>query len=107
MLYLRNTTELQWLMIPKDINSASRDFSLLVKSTVDKTALSLDVLDNGTFDHYYNVKLNLPSGMVDGEYEYSLLEDGKSISKGLLMIGKAERVSEYNKTISYEQYYRE
>lgn len=107
MLYLRNTTELQWLMIPKDIGSASRELSLLVKSTVDKAALSLDVLDNGTFEHYYNVKLNLPSGMEDGEYEYSLLEDGKSLSKGLLMLGKSAPMGEYNKTITYEQYYRD
>lgn len=108
MLYLKNITDPQELMIPRDYTQTSaRSFSLLMTSTIDKISRSFNVLDDGSSDHYFKVSVSLPAGMADGEYCYSLLESGMIRSCGLLILGENERASEYNKTISYEQYYRE
>lgn len=107
MLYLKNITDSQELMIPRDVQTSARTFSLLIQSTIDKTAISLDVEDDQSSDHYYKISVSLPAGMTDGEHEYSLLENGLIRSHGLLILGESERPTEYNKMISYEQYIRD
>lgn len=107
MLYLRNITDPQVLMIPRDVQTSARSFSLLLTSTIDKVSRSFDVLDDGSLNHYFLVSVSLPAGMADGEYKYSLMESGMIRSCGLLILGENERSTEYNKTISYEQYYRD
>lgn len=107
MLYLKNITDPQVLMIPRDyVQTSARSFSLLMTSTIDKISRSFDVQDDGTSAHYFKVSVSLSAGMSDGEYVYSLLESGMIRSCGLLILGENVRATEYNKIISYEQYNR-
>ncbi len=107
MLYLKNRTDAQMLMIPKYMTASGENLSLLLKSTIDKVSLSLDVTDEGSSALYYMVSVTLPNGVQTGEYEYTLMEDGVTKSNGLLMVGDSADIVEYSKTITYEQYTRE
>lgn len=53
----------------------------------------------------YEVGIELPSGVLDGEYTYYLIDDGQTIGQGLLQIGDyvedAKQYNEKKKVIVY------
>lgn len=105
MLYLRNTTESQVLFVPKSGANPDGDLVFKVRSTIDlDEVVNQVVIDLRTSDLYLNLAVELPAGLPDGEYEYSLMAGNDTLSSGLLVIGENFRPSEYNKEITYEQY---
>lgn len=105
MLYLHNITEAQALFIPKDGITATGDLSLYAKSTIDlDMKFDVHVIDLETSDLYYNLAVTLPADIPNGEYEYTLTDGVSTLSTGLLVIGDNFHPSQYEKTITYEQY---
>lgn len=104
MLYLKNITDAQELMIPRDGDMSSGFMSLILKSTIDMAVRSFQVSSDRTSQHYFKLSVNLQADMPNGEYEYSLMNGQILLSRGLLIIGENVRMSEYNNTITYEQY---
>lgn len=105
MLYLTNTTKPQVLFVPKDGEVPEGTLTFEAVSTVDlDTAVSQEVIDLDTSGLYFNVSIALPEGVQDGEYEYTLSADGIPVSSGLLVIGENFHPSQYEKSITYEQY---
>lgn len=105
MIYLQNTRESQVMFIPRNGETPQGDLVFRAKSTIDLVVeINQDVTDLQTSDLYFNLAIELPAGLPDGEYEYTLLSGQIPISSGLLVIGENGRPSEYEKEITYEQY---
>lgn len=77
---------------------------LRIISTIDKT----QILEQGVSlaadsGMYYDVEIELPAGLKNGEYEY-ILEQSGTISNGLLQIGEIARATKAAEgTISFNQ----
>lgn len=105
MIYLENTTDSQVAFIPKNDTPPSDDLVFTAKSTVDlDTVVSQEVLDLETSDQYFNTAVTLPSGLPNGEYEYTLTSGEITLSSGLMILGENTSPSQYNQDITYEQY---
>ena len=104
MIYLHNTSEAQVVFIPRNGVTPEGDLVFKAKSTIDLTDFSQVVTYLQTSDLYYNLAVTLPADLPDGEYEYTLAAGDITLSSGLLVIGENFSPSEYNKTITYEQY---
>lgn len=107
MIYLTNTTTAQAVFIPHDSDIAgSGTLIFSATSTVDlETAISATVLDLEISEKYYRVALSLDEDTQPGEYEYQLVQGTTTVSSGVLVIGEYESTpSQYDKTITYEQY---
>lgn len=105
MIYLQNITESQEIFIPRNGETPQGDLVFKAKSTIDLVVeINQVVTDLQTSDLYFNLAIELPADLPDGEYEYTLLSGEIPVSSGLLVIGENSRPSEYNKEIQYEQY---
>lgn len=105
MIYLQNTTESQEMFIPRNGVTPQGLLVFKAKSTIDLVVeINQDVTDLQTSDLFFNLAIELPAGLPDGEYEYTLLSGQIPVSSGLLVIGDHTKPSEYNKEIIYEQY---
>ena len=105
MIYLQNITESQEMFIPRNGETPQGLLVFKAKSTIDLVVeISQGVTDLQTSDLFFNLAIELPAGLPDGEYEYTLLSGQIPVSSGLLVIGDYTKPSEYNKEITYEQY---
>ena len=105
MIYLQNTTESQVMFIPRSDAVPHGDLVFKARNTIDlEVEINEVVTDLQTSELYYNLAVTLPADLPDGEYEYSLAVGDTILSSGLLVIGENFSPSEYNKTITYEQY---
>lgn len=97
MIYLHNTIEPQDFFVPK-----SREASGRVRMTLPSVELNICEESYPVLLHHLSVEL--PTGMKDGEYEYTLMDEIGELSQGILVVGTIERPKEYDNTITYEQY---
>lgn len=104
MIYLRHTTDLQRLYIPKDGRDAQGCVLLKAISTVNQFEFSFYAAEENDFVHYHHLIVELAENIPSGEYEYTLSDEDGVLSTGLLVIGDLEIPTEYNKEIAYEQY---
>ena len=105
MIYLRNTTEPQELLIPRNGTGAVEGLLFTAVNTVDLTMrIDQEVTDQAGSDLYAKVSVSLPEDIPDGEYEYTLSAGDTLVSSGLLVVGDYAKPNEYDKEISYEQY---
>ena len=106
MIYLRNTQEAQVVYVPRSEGSRpSGDLVFKAKNTINlEEEVDVHVTDLQTSDLYYNLAIELPAGLPDGEYEYTLSSEGDTLSTGLLVVGDYSKPNEYDKNITYEQY---
>lgn len=106
MIYLKNQREEQKLMIPRNSQGGTGSMLFSLKNTIDLTEdLSVEVTDEASYSLYHLISLTLTDDLTEGEYEYSLTEDGKVLSSGLLIVtGESRTVDQYEKDITYEQY---
>ena len=81
------------------------DLKLLNKITKQEILLE-GITDNMVSNFFYNFKINLPKDAVDGEYEYTLIQDEKVIASGLAVIGNfvPEKKNYNNTTKTYKTY---
>lgn len=106
MLYLKNISVAQRLLIPNRRSNGSNDsLTLLLKNTTSLTEFVFDVLDIEANDAYYNIAISLREGMPQGEYEYTL-KGVETLSSGLLVIGSESNPYQYKKETTYKQYGR-
>ena len=104
MIYLKHTTDLQMLYIPKVCRNTMEDVTLLIKGTSNLSEVIRDLSDGNSSSLYHKMMIALPGSITPGEYEYSLSDNAGVLSTGLLIIGEHENPTEYNKEIAYEQY---
>lgn len=104
MIYLKNISEAQVLMVPRNGENVSGELSLVVRDTTDLCETTLSVADLNTSGLYFNLAVALPDDMADGEYHYQLMSGELVLSCGLLYIGDLQSPGEYEKTITYQQY---
>ena len=63
----------------------------LVNTLTNKAYYLENLQENAnSTDMFYCFDIQLPEGMVDGEYEYFLYDDGYELVKGLCIIGDFE-----------------
>ena len=108
MIYLINTTDIQTLFIPLNGADVPETPTLELRNTTDHQRESVELSVHPATSDYHNTYLianiNLPDGLADGEFEYSLMSEGLVLSNGLLMIGEAKETEQFDKSIQYEQY---
>ena len=104
MIYLKHTTDLQMMYIPKDGRDANGDVSFNAFSTINQFGFSFDAAEENSSLLYHKVLVELKQDIPSGEYEYTLSDEVGVLSTGLLVIGDLASPTEYNKEIVYEQY---
>ena len=104
MIYLKNISDAQILMIPRNGEIVTGEMSLVMRNTTDQQETTLSVTDLNTSGLYYNLAVALPKEIADGEYQYTLKDSNIQVSCGLLYIGDPQSPSQYERTITYQQY---
>ena len=104
MIYLKNISDAQILMIPRNGGIVTGEMSLVMRNTTDLQETTLSVTDLNTSGIYFNLAVALPGGLADGEYQYSLNDGNIQVSCGLLYIGELQSPSQHETTITYKQY---
>ena len=104
MIYLKNISDAQILMIPRNGEIVTGEMTLVMRNTTDLRETTLSVTDLNTSGLYFNLAVALPGGLADGEYEYSLKNGNIQLSCGLLYVGDLQSPSQHETTITYKQY---
>ena len=104
MIYLKNISDAQILMIPRNGSIVTGEMSLVMRNTTDQKETTLSVTDLNTSGLYFNIAVALPGGLADGEYQYSLKNGNIQVSCGLLYVGDLQSPSQHETTITYKQY---
>ena len=104
MIYLKNISDAQILMIPRNGRIVTGEMSLVMRNTTDLQETALSVTDLNTSGLYFNLAVSLPGGLADGEYQYSLKNWNIQVSCGLLYVGNLQSPSQHETTITYKQY---
>lgn len=104
MIYLRHTTDLQMLYIPKEGRCATGNVHLKASNTINQTGFSFVAVDEETSLLYHKVLVELSDNIQPGEYEYTFSDEIGELSNGLLVIGELESPIEYTNETEYEQY---
>ena len=105
MLYLLNTQDAQFLLVPRNGSIPSGDLTFKAKSTIDLTLeIDLQVVNLDVSALYLHLAVIVPEGCPIGEYEYNVQVGDQILSTGLLMVGEFDNPDQYEKPIQYEQY---
>ena len=104
MIYLKNISDAQILMIPRNGGIVTGEMSLVMRNTTDQQETALSMTDLNTAGLYFNLAVALPGGLADGEYQYSLKDGNIQVSCGLLYVGDLQSPSQHETTITYKQY---
>ena len=104
MIYLKNISDAQVLMIPRNGGIVTGEMTLMMRNTTDLQETTLSVTDLNTSGLYFNLAVALPGGLADGEYQYSLKNGNIQVSCGLLYVGDLQSPSQHETTITYKQY---
>ena len=104
MIYLKNISDAQILMIPRNGGIVTGEMTLVMRNTTDLQETTLSVTDLNTSGLYFNLAVALPGGLADGEYQYSLKDGNIQVSCGLLYVGDLQSQSQHETTITYKQY---
>ena len=104
MIYLKNISDAQILMIPRNGGILTGEMALVMRNTTDLQETTLSVTDLNTSGLYFNLAVALPGGLADGEYQYSLKNGNIQVSCGLLYVGNLQSPSQHETTITYKQY---
>ena len=104
MIYLKNISDAQILMIPRNGGIVTGEMTLVMRNTTDLQETTLSVTDLNTSGLYFNLAVALPGGLADGEYQYSLKNGKIQVSCGLLYVGDLQSPSQHETTITYKQY---
>ena len=104
MIYLKNISDAQILMIPRNGSIVTGEMSLVMRNTTDQKETTLSVTDLNTSGLYFNIAVALPGGLADGEYQYSLKNGNIQVSCGILYVGNLQSPSQHETTITYKQY---
>ena len=104
MIYLKNISDAQILMIPRNGGIVTGEMTLVMRNTADQQETTLSVTDLNTSGLYCNLAVAIPGGLADGEYQYSLKDGNIQVSCGLLYVGDLQSPSQHETTITYKQY---
>ena len=104
MIYLKNISDAQILMIPRNGGIVTGEMTLVMRNTTDLQETTLSVTDLNTSGLYFNLAVALPGGLANGEYQYSLKNGNIQVSCGLLYVGDLQSPSQHETTITYKQY---
>ena len=104
MIYLKNISDAQILMIPRNGGIVTGEMALMIRNTTDLQETTLSVTDLNTSGLYFNLAVALPRGLADREYQYSLKNGNIQVSCGLLYVGDLQSPSQHETTITYKQY---
>lgn len=104
MIYLKNISDAQILMIPRNGEIVTGEMALVIMNTTDLQETTLSVTDLNTSGLYFNIAVALPGGLANGEYQYSLKNGNIQVSCGLLYVGDLQSLIQHETTITYKQY---
>lgn len=104
MIYLKNISEEQTILVPRNGEMVTGDVTLVMCNTTDHQEVTLSMRELNASGLYLNLAVDLPEGLADGEYQYTLIDGNILVSQGLLYVGDLQSTSQYEKTIRYKQY---
>lgn len=104
MIYLKNSTDLQMLYVPKEGRNATGMVSFSAYSTINQFGFVFNAEEENSSLLYHKVLVELPENVQNGEYEYAFSDAVGNLSTGLLVIGDLDNPVEYQTMTEYEQY---
>lgn len=91
------------MYIPKSVRDAEGKVFFKAFSTGTLQGFSFNVSECMSTPIHHMVSITLPD-INDGEYEYTLSDEGGVLSTGILVIGGQSKPVEYINNMTYEQY---
>lgn len=92
MLYLNTKAEKAVLYIPYNgWPYDGEELGLTIRNTTDKREVPLIILDTAPAGFLVRVQVDVPAGLIAGEWEYLLTNEEKPIGQGLLMTYEGEK----------------
>ena len=104
MIYLKNISEEQTILVPRNGEMVTGDVTLVMCNTTDHQEVTLPVRVQTTSQIYVKMVVALPEELADGEYQYNLMDGNILVSQGLLYIGDLQSPMQNEKIITYKQY---
>lgn len=107
MIYLKNTTEEQEVLLPIiERKGANATYTLRLRSTMTGEAVLDDILveDLNRFADYYDFVFTLPSPIATGTYRLDVLQAGAIVSTMLAQVEAPEYFTEANIDLIFKQY---
>ena len=104
MIYLKNISEEQTILVPRNGEMVTGDVTLVMCNTTDHQEVTMHVREQTTTQIYMKMAVALPEGLADGEYQYTLKDGNILVSQGLLYVGDLQSPMQNEKTIRYKQY---
>ena len=103
MIYLKNISDAQILMIPRNGGIVTGEMSLVMRNTTDLQETTLSVTDLNTSGLYFNLAVSLLGVLANGEYQYSLKNGTFQVPCGLLYVGDLKIPSQHETTLTYKK----
>lgn len=103
MVNLRNTNEVQTILIPK-VSTKGSPRVLILTGQTDNSVHRFEVQDGREFALYYSLDICLPQGVAVGMYDYELQAGPESLGKGVARIAGVIDVIQNGGVIQYGQY---
>ena len=105
MLYLEKIEDAQVLFVPRNGKIPDGEVKFVAKSTVDLSVeIDLPSINLDISALYMHLAVTVPEDCPTGEFEYTVTAGGEKVSTGLLIVGEGFRPTQYEKSITYEQY---
>lgn len=92
MIIIKTKSEESKIFVPKGPSAGESGFSFVLKSEITQAEYSFDVMDLGGSSQYYKFIINT-TGIPDGEYNYTVSEDGSKVCDGLIQVGNVDAYS--------------
>lgn len=95
MIYLKNIAAKQVLRVPvSGLGAGAAEPVLTLRSaTGNRDVYAMPWQEGVEEPGYLRGTIALPAGLPDGEYEYVLAEDGRTLASGVAQVGDYQRVS--------------
>ena len=108
MIYIKTSTnESQSISIPKYFDDAVGDIRLRLVNNLTQQVYEIEPKSVSVVEPYFQIDFKLRQSLIDGEYNYSLIDSTGVISFGLAVVGDYKReVKSYDKTNKKVQYNR-
>ena len=92
MIIVKTKSEESKIFVPKGPSAGESGFSFVLKSEITQAEYPFDVIDLGGSSQYYKFIIDT-TGIPDGEYNYTVLEDGSKVCDGLIQVGNVDAYS--------------
>lgn len=104
MIYIPNNSKIPQTVTIPVASPLSGAFVFSLRSTVDRREVMTTSGTAGAKRLTVQVTATIPAGLPNGEYEYTLTQNGAAVDTGVAILGAWAREKQYHENIEFKQY---